>query len=321
MLNSNSEIRIYGLILVVMIVVLSVTTFLLRNVQNMEGKQSVNVYFLNPTLHTLEKEEHYLNIGNNDEMILELLSILYAGPNNKNLAKTMPEDLKLEKGQLIENKSLLELSFTFDGETLGSEEELFFKSAIIWTMTELSSVKDLHIFINNHELLRSDGEPLGLLNRSNVVINKHISPFVSDIQRVVLYFANESSTALVPEERVIQMMKTNPDQVIEKFIVEQLIAGPNKAENHATIPPETKVREVSTEGNICYVNLSSDIVNKYAGTSTDIRLPIYSIVNSLTELTDIKKVQFLIDSKKPEGLKSGFDLSKPLERDEEIMKK
>ena len=49
------------------------------------------------------------------------------------------------------------------------------------------------------------------------------------------------------------------------------------------------------------------------------KFALYSIVNSLTELDNINKVQFLIESEKTNQPAWIFDLSKPIERNEEII--
>jgi len=48
-------------------------------------------------------------------------------------------------------------------------------------------------------------------------------------------------------------------------------------------------------------------------------LTIYSIVNSLTEINSVKKVQFLIDGEKISDCKGHLDFSKPFERNEALI--
>lgn len=61
--------------------------------------------------------------------------------------------------------------------------------------------------------------------------------------------------------------------------------------------------------------MSGDFVVKHTGGSVGEWFTIYSIVNSLTELDNIKKVQFLIEGEKQQDFKGHMDFSKPFEAD------
>ena len=74
--------------------------------------------------------------------------------------------------------------------------------------------------------------------------------------------------------------------------MDELIKGPQAKGSLATVPPETKVRNIMTQDGICYVDLSSEFVSRHSGGKAKELLTIYSIVNSLTALDDVSKVQF-----------------------------
>ena len=80
---------------------------------------------------------------------------------------------------------------------------------------------------------------------------------------------------------------------MERGVVEQLISGPITEGAYPTIPPETKLISISTKDGICYVNLD----NGFLGQGYDVTeaVPIYSIVNSLTGITGISRVQILVN--------------------------
>ena len=71
---------------------------------------------------------------------------------------------------------------------------------------------------------------------------------------------------------------------------------------------------VETKEGVCFVNLSKEFITKHpGGTSAEI-MTVYSIVNSLTELINVNKVQFLIDGEIKE-LFNHIVINEPLERD------
>ena len=66
------------------------------------------------------------------------------------------------------------------------------------------------------------------------------------------------------------------------------------------------------------MDLSAEFVTKQTGSEADIIAAVYSIVNSLTEIEHISKVQFLIDGEKADTYKNTVDISKPVEAQYDI---
>ena len=62
-----------------------------------------------------------------------------------------------------------------------------------------------------------------------------------------------------------------------------------------TVPEGTKINKISVKENTCYLDLSSDFMEKRSDISDEVA--IYSVVNTLVELPSINKVQFSIDGK------------------------
>ena len=87
----------------------------------------------------------------------------------------------------------------------------------------------------------------------------------------------------------------------------------------SVLPHNTEIIDIKTENNICYVNLSKSFMNINSGNKKEAELSIYSVVNSLTEIPDVKKVQFLIEGEKVDTF-SGIDFSKAFERNDTIIR-
>ena len=105
-----------------------------------------------------------------------------------------------------------------------------------------------------------------------------------------MYFANADGDKLVQE--VVEISYSSSISV-ERVVVEQLIKGPLTDDAYPVIPPDTKLISVSTKDGICYVNLDNGFLKQ--GYDVTEAVPIYSIVNSLTAIPGISKVQILIN--------------------------
>lgn len=141
-------------------------------------------------------------------------------------------------------------------------------------------------------------------------------------EKITLYFSDDQAMYLLPEIREFKIkQETKTETSIAEKIVNELIAGPTDAKLRATLPKETKLRSLRITDQIAYVDFSEEIRSKHPGGSSGEEMTLNSIVNSLTELTGIKKVQILINGAKVDTLKGQADLSQPLSRNDSMIKK
>ena len=75
---------------------------------------------------------------------------------------------------------------------------------------------------------------------------------------------------------------------------------------------------VTISDNKCYVDFKNGFLSKNSGSTEHKLLTIYSIVNSLTELDSVGRVQFLIDGKRVDAF-GDIKLNGLFERNEELI--
>jgi spore germination protein GerM len=143
----------------------------------------------------------------------------------------------------------------------------------------------------------------------------------SDKFNVVLYFSDKDAMNLVPENREIEVKDKHNTELLAQAIVEGLIKGPRSSKLVKTIPPEARVLSVKIDNGIAKVDFSEEISTKHWGGSTGETMTVSSIVDSLTELEGINMVQILIAGKQAETLAGHLDISQPLARNKDIIKK
>lgn len=140
-------------------------------------------------------------------------------------------------------------------------------------------------------------------------------------KEVSLYFSDDQAMYLVPEKRSIQVKKDASAEDIAAGIINALIEGPKATDLSPTFPPETKLRGVKIESDLATVDFSQELTSKHWGGSTGEAMTLGSLVNSLTDLDGIKRVQILLEGEKVDSLLGHFDTSEPLERNEELLQK
>lgn len=298
--------------MVVFVVVVIVACIGVLTYQSNKPKQAQNLtidlYFLENTTSLIKPEQREIKGTERADVLSGVLTELKAGPKTEGFTGLIPAKVMFLGVTLNDTVATVDVSEDYLAMKPG--EELLARASIVWTLTGLEFVNTVKITVGGRELTKPNGEPMGEMGRKDIVIDATLSPEPVNYAKVKLYFTNADATGLEAEEREIQV---NPNEPVEKYVLEQLIAGPQKEGLISTIPAETKIRDIKTVDGICYIDLSSEFVTKHSGGSTGEILTIYSIVNTLTELNNIKKVQFLVEGEKLEEYKGHLDFSKPFE--------
>jgi len=145
---------------------------------------------------------------------------------------------------------------------------------------------------------------------------KEVQPVpTEEMVEVNLYFSDSQAMYLVPEKRKIPQTPS-----LARQVVIELIKGPENSSLYPTIPKETQVNEVYIADDIVYIDLSEEIFKNHPGGSSGELMTVYSIVNTLTEITPIRGVQILVEGNEKESLVGHIDISMPLIRDENWIK-
>ncbi|WMI80179.1 GerMN domain-containing protein [Anaerotignum sp. MB30-C6] len=297
----------YGLFLLILVLVLVIPSglFIKERFFN-NGKIIAELYFIGPN-EKMKATQKEIQEGSPIEMVNIVLQDLRLGIKTDGIQPTVPENLEVNSIEVADKTATID--FTSKYYVLSSIDEVICRSSIVWSLTSLEFIDSVIFTVESEPLLSKDREPYGTMNRQNVLIDPIVSATTTEYAILKLYFSNADASDLVVEDRVVEV---NANQPRERTVLEQLIAGPKEAENYATIPVETKIMDVTTTSDgVCYVNLSQEFVTKHNGGSTGELLTIYSIVNSLSELENVVKVQFLIEGEKMEAFKGHVDFSTP----------
>ncbi len=270
------------------------------------GDRTTELYYMSAN-GKMKATEIEIETGKREDMIQVVLGDLRGGVKTDGIKPTIPENLEILSVKTVESVATIDFNSAYYG--LSNVDEVICRTSIVWSLTSLDFVDSVMITVAGVPLQSNNGEEYGEMNRQNVLIDPIVSATTTEYAILKLYFSNADATDLIVEDRVVEV---NTNQPREKTVLEQLIAGPKEKGNYETIPVETKIMDVTTTSDgVCYVNLSQEFVTKHNGGSTGELLTIYSIVNSLSELENVKKVQFLIEGEKVEAFKGHIDFSTP----------
>ena len=196
---------------------------------------------------------------------------------------------------------------------MNSVQEILCRAALTKTLTQIEGIDYLCIYCADQPLVDSAGNPVGMMSASDFLDSvRDVNSF--EKTELILYFANEEGDKLVEEKRAV-MRNTNTS--LEKLIVEQLIEGPQQPGCYPTLPEDVKLLNVTVNEAVCSINLDSGFLNNTLEVLDYI--PIYSIVNSLSELSTVSHVQIRINGSQDAVFRDQIPLNTLFERNYEYM--
>ncbi len=269
------------------------------------------IYYLDASGLKLSSCSYETETEDTEQLLGELAGQLLTSP-----ADTEYQPVLTEKTMLLgmkKNDNVLYLDFSKEYNSMEPIREILCRAAFVKTLTQAEGVEFVNISCEGQPKLDSAGNPVGALGKSDFVEG------VTDINsyeqaELTLYFSNQEGTALIPETRtVVHSANTS----LERLVVEQLVAGPSDDGANPVIPKETRILNISVAENICYVNFDSNFLAGVPNTSE--KLAVYAIVDSLTELQTVNKVQITVNGSQDIMYRDAIPLNKPFDRDEQYI--
>lgn len=134
---------------------------------------------------------------------------------------------------------------------------------------------------------------------------------------IKVYYPDVNAMGLVAVTKNVKVKGTEK----YKAAVEALLAGTDNKELSAVFPKKTKLLKIAVSGGTARVDFDKTLRTGFVGGSTGEEMLVGSLVNTLTEFPEIKQVQILIDGQEIESLSGHLDLSGPVKRMDELIKK
>ncbi|HJD36241.1 MAG TPA: GerMN domain-containing protein [Candidatus Blautia ornithocaccae] len=246
------------------------------------------MYYLALSETKLETVPYEPSEENAETMIDEIYQMFSQPSDSEEYLKLLPEDV-LMKNYTFEGQTVT-LNFDEEYKKMNNAREILVRTGMVLAFTQIPGVTYVEFLENGSPMTDSDGNEIGLMERGDFVENegKNINSYVfADLN---LYFANENGDRLVRENRRIHYSSNVP---LERVIVERLLEGPKSDDMLPTLSSNTKILGVSIVEGICYVNLDKSFLTETMSVQQE--LPIYSIVNSLTDACNIHGVQISVE--------------------------
>lgn len=266
------------------------------------------IYYLNTGGTRLIPREYQPEAGEEDmgALIEELMVQFGQVPADFDGQTALGDKVELQRYML--DGTVLYLYFNPNYMLMNPTREILCRAALTKVFTQIPGIDYININSGDQPIMDAKGNPVGMMCAADFVES------ISDVNafeesQLTLYFADESGERLKAEKRpVFHSINTS----LERLVVEELIAGPLEDGLFSTLPPETRILNISVTDNICYVNFDDSFLKNTL--SVKEYIPVYSIVNSLVENTGVNRVQISVNGSNDSLLKEVFPLNQMFEQ-------
>ncbi|HAL02982.1 MAG TPA: hypothetical protein DCP07_06440 [Lachnospiraceae bacterium] len=268
---------------------------------------AVDISFLNKNHTGLETTEFVPKSKDQGMIIQEVIEQMHK--SSKSIDRVSPLSLGSDIVGVYVDNGQATINMDAGYYNLSPTDEILIRAALVRTFTQVNGVDGVSITIMSVPLEDTYGNPVGSMNADMFLDNEgeEINNYTETIFQ--LYFATLDGQYL---DHTTRTVRYNTNNSLEKVVVEELIKGPKDGDIQAVINPDTRINSVTTTDGICYVDLSEEFMTPVEGVRPEVT--IYALVNSLSEISDINKVQILINGESSRVYGEVMDLNTLYER-------
>lgn len=271
-----------------------------------------NIYYKNAEGTELTASLYETDTNSNDRAALvnELITALQSQKmDDPNVLPAVPSSLVVDSFD-ISLLPYLTVDFTKSYSEQNSTDEILCRAALVMTLAQIPQVQYIEIQVAGQPLMDSAHNPVGKLSADKFLADMNGNMFSRQKNALLLYFASKDGDELVEVERTVL---NDSSIAMEKLVMKLLIEGPQNDETRAVIPDTVSVLDISIRSGTCYVNLDSNFLTDTMDLPPEII--IYSIVNSLSELTDVNQVQIMVNGSSDVKFMDSISLAEPFTKD------
>lgn len=250
--------------------------------------EGTNIYYIDALGNGIVPEKHILSGKSKEKQVKEVVKLLAQTPETADFRQTIPEEISVS--DIVIDHSSVVLNFDRNYEDITGYTEVLVRAAVVKSLLQIKGIDSVSFYVADEPLQDSKGILVGSMTADTFIDDYGEETGSLSKTSLTLYFASADGQSLVKKNVDVYYNKNVP---MERVIVDNLIKGVDDADAKSVIPSGTKLLTITVTDGVCYVNFDSSFMNIDSGIASDVIL--YSIVNSLTEMSNINKVQILVN--------------------------
>ena len=281
--------------------------------QIVEDENYYKIYYVNNLEDKLVSEDYFAKEDKTDKLVKELIGRLTSIPDGITLKKPIPDEVKIKDIKIKDDCVTINFSETY--KQITGISEILRRACVVKTLCQIDGINKVEYTIEDQPLMYSELNPVGAMSADDFIDNTGGETTYYQNVQVSLYYTDLEGKKLFQTRHNVEFDGTIS---LEELVVRQLLAGPLEDDKLSPVlPAGTKINKVSLKDGICYVDFSKEFLEGRDGVSDDVI--VYSVVNSLSDIGNVSKVQFWIDGKPVSSYRETVQIDLPIERKFDII--
>lgn len=281
--------------------------------QIVEDENYYKIYYVNNLEDKLVSEDYFAKEDKTDKLVKELIGRLTSIPDGITLKKPIPDEVKIKGIKIKDDCVTINFSETY--KQITGISEILRRACVVKTLCQIDGINKVEYTIEDQPLMYSELNPVGAMSADDFIDNTGGETTYYQNVQVSLYYTDLEGKKLFQTRHNVEFDGTIS---LEELVVRQLLAGPLEDDKLSPVlPAGTKINKVSLKDGICYVDFSKEFLEGRDGVSDDVI--VYSVVNSLSDIGNVSKVQFRIDGKPVSSYRETVQIDLPIERKFDII--
>lgn len=255
-----------------------------------EAKETsgIHIYYIDALGNGIVPELYELKGKSREQQVEEVVRLLESDPESGDYRRSIPEDVSVT--DIVIDKTVVTLNFDRNYHEITGYTEVLVRAAVVKSILQVKGIESVSFYVADVPLQDEKGTLIGSMTEESFIEDYGEETGSLSKTALVLYFSSADGQSLVKKNVDVYYNNNVP---MERVIVDNLIKGVEDSDAKSVIPTGTKLLNVTVTDGVCYVNFDSSFLNVDSGIASEVIL--YSIVNSLTELSTINKVQILVN--------------------------
>lgn len=243
-----------------------------------------------------------------EDDLKRLLDSYFAGPETSSLESPFPRDTRVIQWELVESALDLQLSEEFAA--LSGIDLTIACACITRTFIQFSSIRQVRIHCGGTKL---GGEDAVTMSEQDLMLFDNSLERLSVIMTV--YYTDSGKRYLIGQEVSVNLAA---DDDVISYLFGLLAEAPKDSGLVSALPEDTQLLSAAVTDGLCSVDLSSEFESEGPSSSREQYLSLMCIVNTLTQLEEIDRVEFSTEGSLLTQYRS-LSIPDPLTRDDRII--
>lgn len=254
--------------------------------QKKKTEKTYVLYDINADHTGLATEEYYPKSKDRSKMTDEILDLLGDKTEKSDMTRPIPNGVNVQDTLYDKESGNLTVSFTRSYMTVTGTDETLMRAAIVKTLLQVKGVKTVTFQVDHTDLVSASGISGRMMDDNTFVMSMAGKDSPVQSADITLYYPDRDGTRL---HKVKKKVTYSSNIHIARVVIDYLKKNPEVKNARPALPSGIQVSSLAVADGVCYVNFDSDISSKNNDVTEE--ACVYSIVDSLTDLYGINRVQ------------------------------